>query len=65
MDDGRLIFIGLFWVVVGGGCFILVSSGCWWRVVLGSCGVLWVVVGGGEFILVMVGGGWYFSDGGG
>ena len=44
MDDGGLIFLGLFWVGVGGGWFILVSSGCWWRVVVGSRGVFWVVV---------------------
>ena len=40
--------MGLFWVLVGGGRFILGGSG-WWRVILrhGECwwvGIFWTVV---------------------
>ena len=45
--------LGLFWLVVGGGGFIL-----------GGSGFSWVVMCDGWFILVVVGGGRYFLGGG-
>ena len=43
--------VGLIWVMIGGGGFIL---GGWWRgvrFILGGGGLFWVAVGGGRLIL--------------
>lgn len=37
--------MGLFWLLVGGGGFILCGSGLWWLIV----DLFWVVLGGGGY----------------
>ena len=52
------MLVGIFWVVVVRGEFILRSGGCWWMMVDLFWLVLdlfWVVVGRGGFILVSSG----------
>ena len=46
--------MGIFWVVVGGGKFIVGSGGCCWVMV----GLIWVVVRSGRFLLS--GFGWWW-----
>ena len=50
--------VGIFWLIVVDGEFILGGGGCWWV----YFGWQWVVVG---LFWVEVGGGWFILGGGG
>ena len=44
VDKFLVVVVGLFWLVVGGGGFIL-GFGGWWWVFLGGGGCLWAFFG--------------------
>ena len=52
------VVVDIFWLVVGGGGYILAGGG-WLRVVVGSCGY---ILAGGGWWWMLVGGGIVYSN---